>query len=248
MEKLFSLMLFLSVVGCATKPPIEASVNSIAEKPGQVCKAVIFPLNATDSSLQQNEYRRYVQAALKKRLFKVVENAEDADCIVSFSHSTNSKERVASSPTFAWVAPQSYSYSGTTYSNRSGNTYQNNGTVQQNGIGHLEQTGSDVYSYTEYIAQVIVTAYDAESTKEWIKNKKVPPKELWQTKITGNGGTSDMRSLFPSLMFIGAHYFGADTRGERRMTVLPEEPRVLEFIKEANEKYFEQLRQPSAQP
>jgi hypothetical protein len=213
--RIFLVLPAFFLVGCTTATLYEVDVDSIAQKDTSFSKVFVIPIS-NDAPIVQQEFKTYVERALENQKFEIVDSIKGADLVITFNYGMKSSQEIRSSPTYDWVAPKAYGFEATTtkpYSQQSWNT---SGTISEQGIGHLEQTGSETYTEWSHLRVIVIKAFEASDLRE---HEKKNPIELWQTTITSRGSSSDMRKVFPAMLAAGARALGHKTNGQIRVQI-----------------------------
>jgi hypothetical protein len=208
MNKIILASLLIFATGCST---VTVSVDGLASgsfRPGKV----YIEDASHKSNLEREYYRPWIESTFELSGYTVVSDPKDADLYVHLTMGMNSKERIGSSPTYSYVAPKSYNYSSNTTYGYSPYSYNTTGKVTESGAGSLQQTGTQVYSYTEHGRWMAFTCFDVKAAAEEMKAKK-NPSELWKLDIVSFGESGDMKAIAPYLLSAAIGRLGKPTDG-----------------------------------
>jgi len=216
----------LLLAGCATlfPPKQKVLIDAMAGRPSKGSKVYIED-RTSHSDLEKNYFTAYVQAALKRSGYNVVQMPSEADYIVYFRYGSKSYEKIASEPVYKWVAPKRYTVTNSTYTPYG--TTNSHGTFTEDGGGDIEQTGTRTYSYTSYTPFILMVAYDVKDiVSNMAQNIKAP--EIWKISAVTDSLSPDMRKAFPVLLSGAIPYVGQDTNGFLETPVGKQEVKALE--------------------
>jgi hypothetical protein len=243
MKRCLSVVI-VAMVGCASVPEKKRyalNIDSISNSNNHARKYFVMT-DVVDSQLQKNEYIKYVENALTKVGFSTSPDMIQAEAVLVFSYGIKGQTRIGSSPEYDWVSPKSYDFN-----TMNSNGRRSSGTVSETGLGHLERTGTNYYTYAVFTRAIILTAYDGDSVKKYSKDKKSLPQEIWKTTILSTGPSQDMRKIFPYMLYGAVEYLGKDTAGQIKTEIEENDARV-EQIKQQKNNPLHPLQIPISRP
>lgn len=203
MKLIYIFLLSIFLVSCQT---IKVSVSSISA-PESMEKSNIFLApgdpNIPLSDLLFREFSEDVKIALIQNGYNVVDDLNQADQVAFIAYGiSDPKTQIISIPLFGPTSVSSSNTTGNMIFNQSGGTYQGTTTYNYNyGI-----TGFTNYSSIYFTRVIFIIAID---WKTYLHNKVIIPQ--WQTHIISNGSNSDLRSVFPFMIYAAEKYIGKNT-------------------------------------
>lgn len=233
-------MIFLA--GCRTYH-VEVDALSRVDTTG---KKVFVQTLADGSDLEKEHFTNLAEAALIMSGHEIVGNPAQADFVITFNYGLSSSEKIGSSPTFQWKAPQQYDFNAQTTS-YSAPTYYSTGTISESGAGHLEQTGTQVYSYTEFQRFLDMRAFPIENVKAFLKDK-TPLKEVWLVKVQSAGESRDMRTLVPIMLSGAGPFLGKNSDGIAKNRYFVPNPKLMELAEKRETEKATPARPPASAP
>lgn len=235
---LIGLTLLTNMIsGCGTKlyPKLYLSVDSINSgqfAPGRDRKVKYF-LMPTDptvdpDSLRFREMGSWLEKTMTSLGYERISDIQAADivlCLYYWVGSGETKYESYTVPHFGRTGGGTYNYSGNSYSHNTGNRFTYSGQIQQSPQFGITGYSTGLRSYTEHERVIQLDAFVLSRTGETVTSKQV-----WQTKIESTGSSSDMRALFPRLLYASRWTIGRNTGGKKHVELYWDDPNVLEFF------------------
>jgi hypothetical protein len=219
----FSLLIIVLVTtGCTT---VKTSISSISgnELNGDQ-KIFIMP---GDQSVNVNdllfiEFSNDIKLALKENGFIIVDNIEDANQVALLVYGVSDpKTRIISVPQFGPTSIKSSNTTGTIYSNGNYGNYRGSTTYNYN----YGMTGVNNVAQTYFSRVIMITAIDL---KKYIDEKILVQK--WQTQLVSDGKNSDLRAVFPYMIFSAEKYMGKNTGKAITVSIIMNDKRVEKYL------------------
>lgn len=189
---------------------------------------LLIPSDSTISinSFEFQEYSEYLKRILKTKGYYFVEDASIANVVIFVNYGISdpmSYEKLGSKPVYGKTGVSSTTTTGNV------NVYSNSATYTQTTQNNPSYgvTGYRSYSKTktEYLRFLHLTAFDFDYFNEYDE-----PKTIWQTKVTSQGSSGDLRKVFPVLVGASADYFGKNS-GEKVEIRLYDSDRRIKQVK-----------------
>ncbi len=226
--KIVIISLWFSVLllsGCANmRPPtFYVNVDSIGDA-GSNKTYILLPGNkdTKPSSLQFQEYARYVNRALQEKGFIQAETLQEANVAIFLGYGIGDPQEhqyTYSLPTWGQTGVLS-SYTTGTVSSYGGYGMYSGTTTYTPTYG---VTGSTTHSgsYVTYFRFMLLDAVDLD---EYRKSQKEV--QLWKTIVTSTGTSGDLRRVFPILVAASKNYIGTNTGKKVKVKLLEEDAQV----------------------
>jgi hypothetical protein len=209
-------ILSLLIVSCATTnmatnpvSPYVVQVDSYGEDSILTIKnCFLYVADSTinTSDLQFVELYGYVSKSLSSKGYQIVDSIESANIVILFNYGisdANTQDYMRSIPIWGQTGISSKTTTGNVYVNPYSNSVsynQNTSTTPTYGVVGYRQVQESVTTYRRYLNLV---AYDYEYFKKSNKEKRI-----WQTVITSNGSSGDLRKVFPYMLAASKKYIG----------------------------------------
>ena len=199
-----------------------------------------------ENSLQYIEFSDYIRKILNSKGYIETTSWDNADLMIFFKYgisdprtfqatrsvpmwgktgvssvnTTSQTTGSANGSTYGSVTGSGNTAYGSAYSSSSDNsttTTRTNVTPSYGVTGYRQQTST----YTKYFRYVTLSAYDLNVYKE-NKNEKI----VWNTIITSDGSSDDLRKVIPYLVTVGASYFGKSSGEKKTLEIYENDERV----------------------
>ncbi len=225
MKKVSSIALVvfaIIITGCTT---VKTSVSSISgTETTETPRIFIMP---GDQSVNPNdllfiEFSNDIKLALKDNGFIIVDKFEEADQVALLVYGVSDpKTKVISIPQFGPTSIQSSNTTGTIYTNGNYGTYRGSTTYNYN----YGMTGVNNVAQTYFTRVIMITAFDL---KKYLEEKVLIQK--WQTQLVSDGKGSDLRTVFPYMIFSSEKYIGRNTGKAITVSIIMNDKRVEKYL------------------
>jgi len=247
MKFLYSLLIILLFTGCASMYNTASSERYVIDVDAygndsylNSKKYILASGDSTvnESSLQYIEFSDYIRKILSSKGYIETTSWDDADLMIFFKYGISDpqtfqatrsvpvwgKTGVSSVNTTSQTTGSAYGSvygsSNSAYGSASGNsttTTTTNVTPSYGVTGYRQQTST----YTKYFRYVTLYAYDLN---EYKVNEK--EKIAWNTIITSDGSSDDLRKVIPYMVTVGASYFGKSSGQKKSLEIYGNDERV----------------------
>ncbi|MEM8727275.1 MAG: hypothetical protein AAGE99_00970 [Chlamydiota bacterium] len=215
--KVALLLLFLVWFSACT-PSYNVSVDAICSPTSlEKKKYFLFSKNESDqeSNLQDLEFSSYTDNALRQKKFIKTDDITQADIAIFFSYG------ISEPVVYTYDVPiiGKTGISSSTISGKFdyfGNYSETTDYTPKYGI-----TGYRTEKSTIFYRYLTISGFDLEKYEQTGDFQEA--KEIWKTRVTSWGASSDLRKIFPILLNVGKGYFGANTRGKIEIDVYENE-------------------------
>jgi len=218
------IVLAFCVCGCSR---FVVRVDSITD-PAQPEKSLyyIFPgmQGVSPNDLHFKEYTSYLSQAFQSRGFREVE-PDSAQLIIFVAYGIGDPRTVSfqySVPVFGRTDPGATTITGTTYgATGTSTTFATVTPKRRYGV-----VGTQTYSGTSttYFRFLILDAIDYEAFK--IDSTL---RVLWNTTVTSEGSSGDLREVMPALVAGSAKYIGTNTGKQIEIQLLENDPAITKL-------------------
>ena len=182
-----------------------------------------------EDSLRFKEAARFVKTALSGRGMYEAPNAEQAEMIVDLDYGIGPPRalmEMRSEPIYITLPGRTYTERVQVGTDRNGNPIYQVVTMQ-------EPPTTEYAGDREY--QVMVVKYEKYLRMTARENKEAtegrPPPEVWTVDITTDGESKNLRKYIPIMAAASIDYIGADTRGQKSVTLKEEKDGAVAFVK-----------------
>lgn len=224
-----SMLIPFLLGGCVQKVYYDVDVNTIGNATEGAKKYVLrAEKGINENDLEYKEYSSYIHRALQEKGF-IETTFTNADIAIFFGYgigNPRNNQYSYSVPTFGVTGYSSSTTYGTI--NSYGNSASYSGTTYHTPTYGV--TGSQSYSgsYTTFDRFISLQAIDI---KVFNKTKRIQP--IWKTTITSTGSSSDLRAVFPYLVYASKPYLGQNT-GQKVNILLDAKNEDVMRMKETN--------------
>jgi len=198
-------MLLLS--GCASYDVRVSSIAGNDSASGGTYYILSGAKDVDSNDLQFKEYANYIDCAMAGKGYTRTKDFNRADIALFLSYGIGDPKDSVSSyaiPVFGQTGVSSAYTSGSVNSYGSNAYY--SGTTSFTPQYGLKGFATGVRSRTTYFRYFLLDAFDLKTYRE--KNDNV---QLWSTKVTSSGSSSDLRTVFPVMVGAAKSYFGKNT-------------------------------------
>ena len=229
-KTIFAIIMILVLVssGCVTtNPRFVVEVDSLSADNTKVqTHYMLLPgiEGVGKEDLQFIEFAKYINRALLENGFKAVDENERAEIVIFLSYGIGDPKS------------KSYSYSLPTYGQTGVSSSYTTGSVSSYG-GYGTYSGTTTYTpsygitgytshsdnYTHYFRFFTLEAIDL---KDYMEEKKMT--QVWKTKVTSSGSSSDLRRVFPIMVAASKEYIGTNTGKQVEVSLYETDPVVIE--------------------
>lgn len=214
--------LFLS--GCASYDVrVDAISSQKTSTPGNSYYLFSGLKGVDTSDLQFQEYAHYIDCAMAEKGYTRSKDVDSADVALFLSYGIGDPKESMSSyaiPVYGQTGVSSAYTSGSVRSYGS-NAYYSGTTTFTPQYG-LKGFATGVKSRTTYFRYFLLDAFDLKTYRE--KNNSV---QLWSTKVTSNGSSGDLRTVFPVMVGAAKEYFGRNTGKQLSFDMYDWSPEVV---------------------
>lgn len=231
MKKIIIFLLFSIIVTSCDTSYYVVEVNAYGKE--SFCQQKNYMLIPSDSTIFENsfefqEYAGYLVKVLKTKGYNLVEDPSIANVVIIVNYGISDPmtyQKLVSAPVWGQTGVSSTTTTGSVnvdpYSNTTTYTQktQNNPSYGVSGYRSYSKT------QTEYYRFLHLTAFDYDYYKEFDEAKTI-----WQTEITSQGSSSDLRKVFPVLVAASSDYFGENS-GEKVEVRINEYDRRVKQVK-----------------
>jgi len=238
MKKIIYILIAIFLIGCAAsnmttskQSRISVQVDSYGNDSGlekRNCFLYAADTLINTNDLQYEEFYGYLKKIFTYKGYNVVESIESANIIIFFNYGISDPktyEYTKSIPVWGQTGVTSTTTTGNAYVD----PYTNNVTYRQKttnrptyGVkGYRTVSGN----YTAYLRYINFIAFDFEY---YSKTKK--EKRIWQTSVTSEGNSDDLRYIFP-YMLVGAYKYIGNSSGEQKEIILYENDANVQKLK-----------------
>lgn len=235
MKKIMSFLLLFAVTFSSCDTTYYAvKVNSYGDENFSDQKSYI--LIHSDSTISVNsfefqEYADYIKRALRSKGYFFVEDPNIANVVVFVNYGISDPityQKIVSAPVWGQTGVSSTTTTGNVNVNPYSNSISYTQKTQNNPSYGVTGYRSYSKTNTEYFRFLHLTAFDFDYFKEHDE-----PKTIWQTEVTSQGSTGDLRQVFPALVGASAEYFGRNS-GKKVEIRLYENDQRIKAIKGTN--------------
>jgi hypothetical protein len=211
------------LTGCATGYVLK--VDSISDKDSRAGKIYYIASGSKDvedTTLQFKEYVNYIDCALAEAGYTRTRDINTADMVLFLSYGIGEPKETTSSysiPIFGQTGVSSAYTTGSVSSYGSNSYY--SGTTNFTPTYGLKGFASGVTSSTQYFRYLILDSFDLKKYRHRKENV-----QLWTTKVTSTGSSSDLRTVFPIMVAAAKKYFGGNTGKQLSFTMYDWDPAI----------------------
>lgn len=177
-----------------------------------------------ESNLQYIEFSDYIKKILASKGYTETQDWDEADLMIFFKYGISDPETFQQTyavPTWGQTGVSSTTTRGNVNVNPYGNNIDYNQTTTSNPTYGITGTRNVSQTYTKYFRYVTLTAYDLNLYKENEKEKIV-----WNTIITSDGSSDDLRKVIPYMVTVGASYIGKSSGEKKSLEIYGNDERV----------------------
>jgi hypothetical protein len=191
-------------------------------------KCIILPTdpNVMSNQLQHKEYSEYIEYALEKKGYEVMDKVSEAEVVVFLQYGISEPHESL------------YSYSTPVWGQTGVSSSYSTGTIHSFGSGMASYSGTTTYTpeygitgyqthvgtritYTRFM---VLDAYDLEEYRKTLKEV-----HLWKITAISTGSSGDLRRVFPVMVTACTEYIGENTGKQVEIGLYENDKRVQEI-------------------